>query len=168
MADICIYIKCEPHLKQWLINLHGGNNPVQLRKNSNEFDLLFCFLHRQPAGSKPKKGTADELAIVIPNFKDKPPQEFNYISPMGKKLLCNVFEKQFVENLWQDCQQFHNKFGMNKRDAIHAFMAAHGIDDTEDNWQAINKAYCKKRQAVLAINWYKKTHPSNKEDEDTW
>jgi len=158
MSDYCIFLDLEPYLAQWFIHSLGGTTPVQLPKGSAESDLLFCFLKKQPEGSMPQfqPKSPTEVAIVIPYFKEKDPRQFNFISDRAKLLLKNCIRNKFSIDMWRECSEFKKVYGMTKQDAVYAFMESHGIEVTDTNWCAIDKAFQRKRDASKALNWYKK------------
>jgi len=157
MSDYYIFLDLEPYLGQWLINSLGGKQPARFPKGSPENDLLFYFLQKQPEGCMPQLQPAKptEVAIAIPYFKDKDPRIYNYITPRAKLLLKNCIRNKFAIELWRECSQFKKVCNMSKQEAVYAFMVSHGIEETDTNWCAIDKAFQRKRQAVRALNWYK-------------
>ena len=143
-----IYINnVEPYLKQWFVNEHGGEYPVNLVRGSVESDMLRLFLINKKAESLP---VIDEqtLAINIPSYKKKDPRTYNFLPPMAKVALHKCIKNRFDVQMWQDLHHFSN-LGIQIDDLIYAWMENHGIELTETNWNAIAKRYQRKRKAYF-------------------
>lgn len=75
---------CDPYLKQWFINEHGGNDPVNLVRGSAESNILKLFLKKRPDDVRPELPAPDALAIFAPSFKKQDPRVFNYLPHSAK------------------------------------------------------------------------------------
>ena len=149
MSNICIYLNnVEPYLKQWFIHEHGGEYPVSLVRGSAESNILKLFLTKRPADVLPELDNPDALAIYAPSFKKQDPRVYNYLPHSAKIALHQCIKNRFDVQMWHDLHQFGN-VGKQNDELVYAWMDAHGIEQTERNWNAIVKRYQRKRNVYL-------------------
>lgn len=148
MSGICIYIAIEDYLADWFVNEQGGNRPVHLMRGSIESGLLEQFLQTPPKDYVPIIDAEGMLPIVIPCFRHKPPERFNYLPPKATEALIACIRQRFDLCMWQSLHRFSSVF-KRQDNLIYAFMEKHGIEPTEKNWNAIAKRYQRKRKYYL-------------------
>ena len=145
MSEEVIYLKLDTYLAQWVVHEYG--TPVAFPKNSYENDLLELSLT-----VRPKNGTAEEettegkVPISLPYFKNKDVRYNNYLPKEGQRAMQKCIRSRFIVSLWQDLHKFGN-IGKQKQDLIYSWMAAHGIEATERNWNTLAKIYQRRQDA---------------------
>ena len=145
----------EPFLAQWFIHDSGGTQPVVLRKNSVERRILATYLLKLPPGARPNIKENSNVEIVLPEYKAKPPKNYNYLSRQGLDILKRTIRDRFVIELWTDLHR-HGYIGRRRDELIYAWMDAHGIELTETNWNTIAKIYIRQYKNYLQREQYKK------------
>lgn len=149
MSNVIIYLNgVEPYLKQWFINEHGGNDPVNLVRGSAESNILKLFLKKRPDDVLPESPLPDALAIFAPSFKKQDPRTYNYLPHSAKVALHQCIKNRFDVQMWHDLHRFGN-VGKQNDELVYAWMEAHGIELSERNWNAIVKRYQRKRNIYL-------------------
>lgn len=143
-----VYIPLEPYLAQWFIHHHGGMSPVQLRRGSSDSDILEVFLTRRPADAVPERDTSGMVPVIIPSFRFKPAEYYNYLPPAAVDAFVRNVRTQFDVEMWSDLYRFGH-IGKRKDHLIYAWMESHGIEATETNWNAIAKRYQRKRKWTI-------------------
>ena len=147
MSDICIYVKLPTYLRQWFVNLHGGE-PVHLARGSAESDIVKLFITKCPEGLQPQPKKDDETAICVPFFKHGPDARYNnYLPPRPMKLLVKTITATFRIHLNKDLSPFFNEPGNELQDLIYSWMEKNGIEATETNWCAISRMYLRMRDS---------------------
>ena len=144
-----IFIKLEPYIKQWLINECGGTTPVMFPRHSTERGILEVFLEELPENVIPESSHEDDLQILIPIFKHKKPDKFNYLPHNAKVALIQCIKNRFDVQLWLDLHRF-GYIGKQQQDLIYAWMQKKGIEPDERNWNSIAKRYQRKRNYYLS------------------
>lgn len=150
-----VYITLDPYLAQWFVHEQGGNNPVCLMRGSIERSILEQFLQRLPDGVAPQTSRNGGLAIVIPQFKHKPPETFFYLPKAAEDLLVSCIRNRFDIDMWTSLNKFVSVF-RRMDELIYAFMEKNGIEMTETNWNAIAKRYQRKRNSYKSYERVKK------------
>ena len=145
----------EPFLAQWFIHDSGGTQPVVLRKNSVERRILATYLLKLPPGARPNIKENSNVEIVLPEYKAKPPKNYNYLSRQGLDILKRTIRDRFIIELWTDLHR-HGYIGRRRDELIYAWMDAHGIELTETNWNTIAKIYIRQYKNYLQREQYKK------------
>lgn len=141
MEDICVYIKVEPYLAEWIKHSHG--DPVVMLKDSPESRLLKLFLEKQPEGV-PVDNPADfNVAIKIPWYKEKDARVYFYLSPKSKSMIAECYETLFIQNLWTELGSVRN-FNCSLTTLIYAWMEKHNIN--EEHWETIRQKYYRLRK----------------------
>ncbi len=149
MSQICIYIELDPYLRQWFVHDFGGNEPVELRRDSVESKILETYLAKQPPDCIPQtRGSEGQVAIYIPTFRYRPAEYYNYLPKQAMTALLNSIRNRFDIALWNDLHTF-GKIGRRQDNLIYAWMEKHGIELTEANWNAIAKRYQRQRNKYL-------------------
>lgn len=129
-----------PYLSQWFVNEHGGSVPVRLVRGSVESKTLELFLTRRPEGVPVQAGGEGMTAIVIPSFRSRPAQTYNYLPPKARQALLSLVTSRFDVQLWNDLHRFGN-IGKQQKELIYAWMEAHGMEPDARNWDAVAKRY---------------------------
>lgn len=140
MLDFCIHIPLPPYLRQWLINEHGGEEPVRLKRGSVESKILSLYLTKRPEGVPVQVGGEGMISIIIPAFRSKNPQTYNYLPPKARECLLNAIRDRFDLQLWEDLHDFF-KSEVDIKDLIYAWLEAHGMETDERNWLALEKRF---------------------------
>jgi hypothetical protein len=157
----CIYIELEDYLAQWFINDHGGTVPVQLSRGSVESKILEVYLSSLPEGEKPQISHDGATPIAIPNFRNRPPETFNYLPKRARAALLNIIRNRFDIQLYKDLHQFGH-IGKRQDELIYAWMEKHGIAISETNWNAIAKRYQRQRTVYKKREWSKNDYSTKK------
>ena len=145
----CIYLELEPYLAQWLLYDNGGITPVRFKKGSIENRILESFLIVMPPNARPDLPTATSLPVAIPSFKHLDPRTYNYLPVSAKKELKYCIRNRFLIQLWNDLHQFGH-IGKRRDNLIYTWMDAHGIENTETNFNTITKIYQRQHRAYMA------------------
>lgn len=158
MQNFFIYISLPKYLRQWFIYSHlpaaqGSAGEVdaaavRLIKGSAEMRVLEFCLTARSREIPPRPKAPGEVAVVIPSFKGKPADTFNHLTASGRKALTDCIADRFDLQLWQDLHHF-GSIGQKQKNLIYAWMEAHGIDDSPENWDAISKRYQRLRKRYL-------------------
>jgi hypothetical protein len=143
-----LYLEIEPYLMQWILHENGGISPVQFPKGSVENKILKVYLIKRPPKLSPDKASADKLAVVIPEFREKPSASYNYLPQRAVNVLHTALRSRFDIQLFNDLLSLGN-LAKRQDQLIYAWMEAHGIDITETNWNAIAKRYQRQRKIYL-------------------
>lgn len=143
MSDILIYLELEDYLRDWLVNENG--NPVVVRKNSAESDILETFLTVPPSDAVPDLPAPGKVAIKLPAFKYKDTRSYNYLPCRARIALAHCIKVRFRVQLWEELHTFDN-IGGSITDIIYAWMEKHGIELSEKNWETIRQMYFRKRK----------------------
>lgn len=159
MNEFYIYLELPPYLAQWLIDDCGGS-PVHLPKLTTERRILETFLIQLPANARPNLPTSTSTAIVIPNFRYKPPMYYNYLPARAMAELADCIRSRFIIELWNDLHR-NGYIGKRRDNLIYAWMEAHGIESTETNWNAIAKIYQRQYKNYLERRLYAKRAKSS-------
>lgn len=144
MNKYILYFRFEPYLAQWFIHEMGGSSPVELPRGSVEADILRLFLAKRPDDVPVDTGKDANLAIIIPAFKEKEAETYNYLDTSAVHCLHKCIRSRFDVQLWQDLHKVHPRSNMLK-DLIEAWMVSHGIEFNDTNWCAVTKRYQRKR-----------------------
>ncbi|MGM9693809.1 MAG: hypothetical protein ACI3YC_02225 [Alloprevotella sp.] len=141
MTGICVYIKLEKYLKEWL-EFHFGN-PVCFPKQSYENELLHSLLQRQPSNFKIEKKTSELCAIKISDSRHRKPEHYNYLGVRGKQTIVSAIDTIFKISLWSDClKMIHSKKGLNK--SIENWCRENGIN--LDHSEAVRQQFYRMRR----------------------
>lgn len=154
MPASCIEISLPPYLAQWLIYENGDSQPILLPRLSTENRLLEVCLIRKPKNlresgdiSSDEQPTTEEsvaptveVAIVIPSFKYKPAEKFNYLPRAAKAELVEIIRNRFIIQFWNDLHRL-SKIGERKDQLIEAWMEANGIEVNDTNFNSLLKIY---------------------------
>lgn len=172
MTDrICLYLTLPPYLAQWYAfecrqiehrdddtishAVYKPLEPVVIPRGSQESNILHCFLQKQPTANALKEDEQPNIAIVIPQYRDKDAVTYNYLGRHGRQKLADTIRNRFCINLWEELHTFRN--ALSRQDnAIYAFMEAHGIECSETNWNALAKIYQRQRDVYYKQKYRKK------------
>lgn len=147
-----VFLNLEPYLAQWLKHESGGEYPIKLKRGSAEADILECYLRPQPKTDgyvpqlRPEEG---QVEVVLPCFKRKDIRTYNYLPPKAAVFLQECIRNRFRVSLWKDLYTIGN---LTKRTdiTISDWMAKHGIENDDRNWNTIAKILQRKR-AVYCV-----------------
>lgn len=148
MSRPIIYLPMEPYLKEWFINDCGGDVPVTLRKGSAESDIVVIFASVPPVNDR-NEHSPDDLPIYIPPSKMNDDTQHTFLSRKAKAALHACIRLRCRQQLWKDMCKLtdveSDAYGHQTQDLIYAWMSAHGIDDSETNYLALQKIYQRQR-----------------------
>ena len=152
MSDEIIYLNLDTYLAEWLVHEYG--TPVVFPKNSYENDLLELSLTTRPKNAS-EEGLpgAVMVPISLPYFKNKDVRYYNYLPIAGQRVMQKCIRSRFIVSLWQELHRFGN-IGKQKQDLIYAWMAAHGIEASERNWNTLAKIYQRRQDAYRKLRSY--------------
>lgn len=141
MSGYIIYLKVPEYLDQWLRHDYMDRNTgrIVFARGSNTHSILSRYLRKRPKNFGPLDclGT---LPVAVPTFKGMNPDSHNYLSSEGKKALVSAIKRNFKALLDHELSVFYNK-DVVITDIVYAFMADHGIEPTEKNWETIRQMY---------------------------
>lgn len=144
-----IYIKVPPYLDQWL--RHDFWDPVlsrvEFQRGSNCHAILSCFLRKRPPHYS-ESATSHLLPVAVPTFKGLNADSHNYLLPAGEKALVSAIKRNFKMMLDSELSRFY-KLDVQISDIIYSFMALHGIEPTEKNWETIRQMYKRLRDKSI-------------------
>lgn len=149
MSQFLLYIPLEDYLSQWFINEQGGESPVRLTRGSVESKILEVYLMKRPNDVEPDLDQTGKTSIIIPEFRNRPPEYYNYLPKYAVSSLQNVIRHRFDIALWKDLNGFGNIIRNRQDELIYAWMEKHGIEINEKNWNAIAKRYQRQRNVYL-------------------
>ena len=156
MPNYHLYLTMPDYLVQWYAHECRRNHqaagdtfsapvyhypePIMPIRGSVESDILETFLTKQPSAVPEDFKEGANLVLVIPSFRHRDPQIYNYLRPSARELLCECIRRRFKIALWRDVHSLKTAFA-RKDLAIQTWMDHHGIDDTETNYFAVLKVY---------------------------
>ena len=158
MSQFLLYIPLEDYLSQWFINEQGGESPVRLTRGSVESKILEVYLMKRPDDLVPDLDTEGKVAVIIPEFRNRPPEYYNHLPKFAITSLQNVIRSRFDISLWKDLNGFGNIIRNRQDELIYAWMEKHGIELNEKNWNAIAKRYQRQRNVYLHRDRAKKNY----------
>jgi hypothetical protein len=147
MSEICIYLKAEPYLAEFLITAYG--DPVGLERDSPESRILREYISKTPSGVTPDMGVDFNLAVKIPYFKEADPRVYNYLGEAAKKALLESFDQIVERSMMREIGALENSRRGKIAPAIYAWMEKHGITDNENNWYTVSQKYYRLRKKYL-------------------
>lgn len=145
MSNFLVYVKVKPFVRQWL-TYHFGN-PVEFPAQSVENATIRRFLGKQPRGEQPQTAAAEEeVAIRIPDSKQKPVITYNYLGTHAKAAVVECIEDNFRRQMWTDLGDLHD-CGCSLLKAINAWCENNGISIEYD--YTIKMRYQRMRNSYL-------------------
>ena len=181
MSAFRIYLTLPPYLAEWYAHSCREHKfaesgycptepiapltPVEPIKGSYESLVLKQCLTKQPSPIPEPIPEDANLAIAIPEYKEKKPQFYNYLSKSAKSQLAKAIAESFRIQLWEELHQFRVRLD-RQDETIFSFMERHGISCNETNWNAIAKIYqrCRHTYDVKKIRKIATTSASKIED----
>lgn len=158
MSQFLLYLPLEDYLSQWFINDQGGESPVKLSRGSVESKILEVYLMKRPKDLEPDINIEGKVPIVIPEFRNRPPEYYNFLPKFAVVSLQNVIRSRFDISLWKDLNGFGNIIRNRQDELIFAWMEKNGIELNEKNWNAIAKRYQRQRNVYLHRERSKKNY----------
>ncbi|MBE6262431.1 MAG: hypothetical protein E7104_00450 [Prevotella sp.] len=146
MSNYLVYLKVKPFIKQWMTTHYG--NPVVFPSQSVENATIRRFLSKQPTNIEPLSGEEDDIAVCIPDSKQKPVVTYNYLGKHAKEAVVECIEDTFKTQMWKDLNDLHD-CGCSILKAIQAWCEMNGIDVDYDytikmRYQRMRNSYLKK------------------------
>lgn len=159
MPKFLIYINLPKYLSQWVTSRLG--NPVVFPAGSPQNSVIRTFIRKRLPGETvdvfcPGDG---RTAIAIPDSVAKPPEEYNFMSDLGKVAVAETIKDLFKRALWCDISPLEKApCGLNK--LLAAWCEMNGIDI--DRIESVRQCYYRIRAeyAKSGIN-LKKIHEKN-------
>ena len=146
MSQFSVYINPPEYLGQWLRHDYWDTEKgrVSFPRGSAPRAILKSLLRKAPAPYV-ECGREEMIPVEVPSFKGLNPASFNYLSPTGKKALISACRDLFQATLVDELHElfFHD---IKITDIIYDFMDRHGIERTEQNWEAIRQMYYRVRK----------------------
>ena len=160
MSQVILYIPVEQYLRQWVIASNGGSSPVKLKKGSPEAHFLEISLQNKTQSSGLLDYKHDALCILIPEFRHKPAQYYNYLSPTAVSAFIKILRRRFDYAIWKDLMNL-TSFLRRQDEVVYAWMEANGIDVTETNYLAVTKRLQRLRDRLAASRRMKNQRKSS-------
>lgn len=164
MAAQVLHLDIEDYLAQWLIHDQGGENPVNLKRGAVERLILEQFLQPLPT-SQEEIAYNGGVDIIIPNLPFRLASQSYYLPPKATAALVRCIRNRFDVVLWDALHKVSPYF-QRQDELIYAFMEKHGIELTEQNWNAIAKRYQRKRTYYLTYERTKRMKSNKKNQKD--
>ena len=156
MSAYHLYLSLPVYLAQWYayecrrnqqaaadtfsVPVYKYPEPIHPLRGSVESDILATYLTKQPSSVPEDFREGATLVLVIPSFRHRDPQIYNYLPPKAREYLTETIRRRFKCALWRDINKLDP--ALQRKDlAIAAWMEKHGIDDTETNYNSILKIY---------------------------
>lgn len=145
MSQFVAYIRVKPFIRQWLVHHYG--EPVVFPPQSVENATIRRFLTTTPANVVPTMGEEGDVAICIPDSKQKPVITYNYLGKHAKEAVVECIEDTFKRQMWNELNDLHD-CGCSILKAIQAWCENNGIsidyDDTiKMRYQRMRNNYLK-------------------------
>ncbi len=148
MNDYLIYLPLEAFLAQWFRHRHGGSQfTVRLVRGSVESKRLKALLDVTPADYIPQPAPQGHVPVAIPSFPAKDPRQFNYVSPQGIAALVETIRDLFDLELYDYYVKTYVK-GSRIDYMIEAWMAKHGIEYNDTNFNSVKKRLDRARNKI--------------------
>jgi hypothetical protein len=144
MSDFVVYLKVNPFIRQWMVHHYG--NPVVFPSGSAENATIRRFLTKHPKDDKPTIGGNDEIAVCIPDSKQKPVITYNYLGKHAREAVVECIEDTFKIQMWKDLNDLHD-CGCSILKAIQAWCENNGISIDYD--YTIKMRYQRMRNSYL-------------------
>lgn len=119
MSQFTVYLSLPSYLALFLKSIYG--DPIQLPRSSEEFRLLKELLRKIPSGVKPDTGHGANISIWIPEYAEKDPHTYNYLSEHGKRILAGSFDEFFWKCFFKEVRSWEN-INVSIKDSIHEFI----------------------------------------------
>ncbi len=144
MSKFVVYLNLKPFIAQW-VRYHFGE-PATFPAQGAENACIRHFLTRQPK-ALPQMRAEGEVAVCIPDSKQKPVITYNYLSIHAKKAVAECIEDTFRLQLWRDLADI-DLCRCSLLSAVRAWCEANGIDVDYDytlkmRFQRMRNAYLK-------------------------
>ncbi len=159
MKDICVYVKVERYIAQWLAATMGL--PVRFPPQSFENEVLRRLLTVCPKNVEPRLPGDGDVAIVIPDSSTRPPEYYNYLGRRSEQMMRTVIDSLFRLHLWWGCVHLIATPG-ELNAGLDAWCASVGI--SLDNREAVRQKFYRMRrkyesqQIILGKKYRKDYH----------
>lgn len=143
--------------------------PVETRRGSLPRAVLEMCLQKPPSDydfRPPKDAT---ICLVLPSFVNKPPQYYCYLRPQGESLLEESVRNWFRVELGRYMGKLlgerlsRGKSSVSTEHMILAFMEMNGIENTDQNYEAIRGIWYK----IYMVKAVIKSKAKRKSNENT-
>lgn len=144
MSKFLVYLTLKPFIAQWL--RHHFGDPAVFLAQSVENACIRHFLTHQPK-RLPLMRQNEEVAICIPDSKQKPVITYNYLSINARKAVAECIEDTFRMQLWRDLSDIE-QCQCTLLSAVRAWCEANGVSLDYDytlkmRYQRMRNSYLK-------------------------
>lgn len=124
MSKFVIYLNVQPFLKQWL-EYHYGS-PVRFPDGSAQNRAIRRVTTRLQPGMMPRLQQPGDIAIVIPDSKEKDPAIYNHLTEKGESAMRNALNDLFMDSFIPTIRQ-DREAGIRLQDSIYMYCERHHI-----------------------------------------
>lgn len=142
MEKYTLSIYLEKYLAQWFIFENDNTTPITLKKLSVESRIIEVCSTTTPVNVVEEEPADNlvEVKIVIPYFRYKDPQYYNYLPKAARNQLKKSIRDRFIISLWTDLHRF-GYIGKRHDMLVMAWMESHGINVDDTNFNTVLKIY---------------------------
>ena len=143
MQKPVIHIPLPAYLRDWFLHEVGGIQPVVPKKNTQIAILLTAYVTRKPKGWKGMENTDECIGFAVPQIHGKWAATWCYLPEEQVKRIKDTIRARFCDVMFHTIRQkIESKTNkLTKMDLIYEFMEEHHIEDTDNNYFAIDKIY---------------------------
>lgn len=150
MSKFTVYITPPKYLEQWLRHEFWDEETsrVSLPRGSSAHEVLKSSLQRTPKGysSSEEEGS---LPVSVPSIKGIDPAKFCFVSESGKVAVVSACKNLFRVNFINELKSLF-VLDVPITEVVYNYMDRHGIERTEQNWEAIRQMFYRQRKKDLA------------------
>lgn len=163
---IYIYLTFRDYMRDFVYHVWGSgrdDNAIAFPRKSAEHDLLYRLLQPLPPGEVPVAPKTWNVKLVVPDYRNKPPEKYCYLTATGVRALedsCATLEavmltshvRSLVENQMADRNISAERAIdiINWKIQTRAWMECHGIGiDAEDTIY---------KQVMRLLRYYREIH----------
>lgn len=145
MSKFVIYVELKPFIAQWAVSHFG--NPVEFPPQSVGNARIIAVLRKRPHDAAPDVALPGQTPVAIPYSKQKEPEEWNYVTPSGKKFIAEYIEALFKDNLYKEFNEMCDQ-DSKLQTAAYAYCEMHGI--SIDYADTIRQRFYRERERLLS------------------
>ena len=146
MSKFSIYITPPRYLEQWLRHEFWDveTSRVILPRGSSAREVLKAALQITPRGymANESEGT---LPVAVPSIKGIDPAKFCFVCDSGKVAVISACKNIFRANFIKELKPLF-VLDVPITDVVYNYMDRHGIERTEQNWEAIRQMFYRLRK----------------------
>lgn len=149
MSKFTVYISPPTYLEQWLRHEFWDveTSRVKLPRGSSAYEVLKASLQKTPTGyvSSEEEGS---LPVSVPSIKGIDMAKFCFVSESGKVAVVSACKNLFRVNFINELKSLF-VLDVPITDVVYNYMDRHGIERTEQNWEAIRQMFYRQRKKDL-------------------